>query len=264
MPDAPRNMKITILGTGASSGIPTISCQCATCKSSDWRDKRLRCSVLIETAETTLVIDTSPDFRQQALRNYMTKLDAVLYTHHHFDHIGGFDDIRAFNYKQRKPIPLYLTEKTLKELRRTFIYAFETPEQIGGGVPQVEINTIEDKPFKIKDLTITPLPLKHGKLDVLGFRVGAFAYCTDANYIPEKTLDLMRDLDWLVLDALRFEPHSTHFCLDEAIEVARGIAPSKTYFTHMAHQIKHAECEKRLPKNMFFAYDQLVLNAENE
>lgn len=247
-----------MLGTGTSSGVPTISCNCATCQSDDPRDKRLRCSVMIEYNDTRLVIDTSPDFRQQMLVNKVMKIDGVVYTHHHFDHIGGFDDLRAFNYTSRKPIPLYLNEKTYKELRRTFLYAFEQPEQIGGGVPQININLIDREKFQVGEITLQPVPMLHGKLEVLGFRIGNFAYCTDTNFIPEESFSLLENLDVLVIDSLRYHPHSTHYCLEESLAAIQRINPKKAYLTHIAHQIKHSDIEKVLQPNIRAAYDGLT------
>jgi phosphoribosyl 1,2-cyclic phosphate phosphodiesterase len=258
MSDNPR-LKFTVLGSGTSSGIPTISCQCPTCTSTDQKDKRLRCSLLVESENTTVVIDTSPDFRQQMLRAGVNKLDAVIYTHHHFDHIGGFDDIRAFNYTSRQPMKIYAMEKTHNELKRTFIYAFEVPEQMGGGVPMVEVDHIDDCKFRIGDIDIIPLFLLHGRLEVLGFRIGNLAYCTDTNYIPEESIKKLKGVEVLIIDALRYTPHSTHFNVEEAVRAARRINPDITYLTHIAHQIKHRECEHELPEDIKIAYDGLEI-----
>jgi phosphoribosyl 1,2-cyclic phosphate phosphodiesterase len=251
--------RFTILGSGTSSGIPTIACNCPTCTSIDTRDKRLRTSLLIETETTTILIDTSPDFRQQMLTNNVQKLDAVLFTHSHFDHIGGFDDLRAFNYKTRKPVDIYVNEDTLAKLKRTFFYAFEPPEQLGGGVPVVKINFIGAEPIQIGDLTIIPIPLLHGKLSVLGFRIGTFAYCTDTNLIPDESMKLLEGVEILVLDALRYHSHPTHFTIDEAVEVSRKLKPKMTYLTHIAHEVKHREAEELLPENVRIAYDGLLI-----
>jgi len=250
-----QKIKFTILGSGTSSGVPTIACECPTCKSDDIKDKRLRCSLLIESPDVTIVIDTSSDFRQQMLNYNVKKLDAVIYTHHHFDHIGGFDDLRAFNFKMDKPISIYASEITFNHLKRVYDYAFSEPEQIGGGVPAIDMNVISNQKFKIKDIEITPIPLFHGKLGVLGFRIGNFAYCTDTNLIPNESLDLLKDLNTLVLDGLRIEKHPTHFTIKEAIEIIDILKPKKSYLTHICHSLKHCETEKNLPQNVYLAYD---------
>ncbi|MFP4370494.1 MAG: MBL fold metallo-hydrolase [Candidatus Kapaibacterium sp.] len=252
-------LKFTVLGSGTSSGIPTISCNCETCTSADPRDKRLRCSLLVESPSTSIVIDTSPDFRQQMLRCGVKKLDAVIFTHHHFDHIGGFDDIRAFNFTSGNRMPIFLNEKTFKELKRTFIYAFEEPEQRGGGVPLIDINILNGCKFSVGDIELIPIPVLHGKLVTLGFRIGRMAYITDVNNIPPESMKNLKGLKYLIIDALRFNPHPTHFCVDEATNAALMIGAEITYFTHMAHQIKHEELESKLPENIFLAYDGLVL-----
>lgn len=250
-------MRFTLLGTGTSSGVPTISCNCNTCTSDDIRDKRLRTSLLVESDTTTVIIDTSPDFRQQMLNYNIKKLDGVIFTHHHFDHIGGFDDIRAFNYTSKKFVPIYLTETTLAKLKRTFFYAFEDIEQLGGGIPLIDINIIDTEKFRIGDIIFEPIKLMHGKLEVLGFRINNFAYCTDTNFIPPESLSKLKDLDILILDALRYTKHTTHFNLEEGIETAKIIGAKKTYFTHIAHQIKFDECQPTLPETMFLSYDGL-------
>lgn len=251
--------KITFLGTGTSSGVPTISCHCPVCKSNDCKDKRLRSSVLIESESTEILIDTSPDFRQQMLTYDIEGLDAVLYTHHHFDHIGGFDDLRALNYTSHQAMPIYLMKETFEKIKRTFFYAFEELEQIGGGVPIVKANFISDKIFKIGDIEIQPIPLIHGKMEVLGFRIDDFAYCTDTNFIPPQSYSYLSTLKYLVLDALRYNEHPTHFSLSEAIDESKKINAKHTYFTHIAHEIMYSECNKDLPANMNLAYDGLVL-----
>lgn len=252
-------MKVTVLGSGTSSGVPTIGCNCPACTSSDPRDNRLRASVMIESGKSRIVIDTSPDFRQQMLRHNVSNVDAVLFTHYHFDHIGGFDDLRGLNFVTHKSIPVYADEKTFKHIKRAFSYAFETPEQLGGGVPKTDVNFIDDKDFVIKDINIQPLHLKHGILNVLGFRIGSFAYCTDTNFIPEETYGKIQNLDILIIDALRYHKHPTHFTVEEALKEIEKIKPKKAYLTHIAHQILHEECEKMLPDNVKLCYDGLII-----
>mgnify|MGYP006285209163 CR=1 FL=1 len=256
------NLRFTVLGSGTSSGIPTIGCKCSTCASDDPKDKRLRTSLLVESPTTTVVIDTSPDFRQQMLASGVSKLDGVVYTHHHFDHIGGFDDIRAFNYATRRSMPVYINKKTFAELKRTFIYAFETPEQLGGGVPMIDIRFIDHETFSIGDIHFQPLSLYHGKFEILGFKIGNLAYCTDTNFLPGETIEMISGIDYLILDALRFTEHPTHFSLDQAIDVSRKVNASETCFIHMAHQIRHEEIDPGLPEGINLAYDGLVLNGK--
>lgn len=252
-------MVFTVLGSGTSSGVPTVSCMCSTCTSTDVKDKRLRTSLLVQSETTTVLIDTTPDLRQQMLQHKVRKLDAVIYTHYHFDHIGGFDDLRAFNYTSQKPMSIYLNDKTLAHLKRTFFYAFEEPEQTGGGITAVDIHLIETEKFTIGDIEFIPILLKHGVLDVLGFRIGDFAYCTDTNFIPDFSLKKLEGVKYLILDALRHTSHPTHFSLKEAILEVYKIHPTKAYFIHLAHQIKHSEVSPNLPQGIFLSYDGLKI-----
>jgi phosphoribosyl 1,2-cyclic phosphate phosphodiesterase len=248
-------LKFTLLGTGTSSGVPTISCKCDTCLSDDPRDKRLRCSLLIESETTSIVIDSSADFRQQMIKHQVDKLDGVVYTHHHFDHISGFDDIRAFNFTSKKPIPIFLNKKTLEAMKNVFSYAFGKAEQIGGGVPEMIVNTLGYDNFKIGDIELQIIPMMHGNLEVYGFRIGNFAYCTDTNSISDESIAKLKDLDVLILDALRITPHPTHFNLEQAIEMAQKINAKQTYFTHISHNLKYDLVNPTLPENMSLSYD---------
>jgi phosphoribosyl 1,2-cyclic phosphate phosphodiesterase len=253
-------VEIVILGSGTSQGIPAIGCRCATCTSTDPRDMRLRPSVLIRTSGTTFLIDTSSDFRQQMLRHDITRIDAVLMTHAHFDHIGGFDDLRQFNYLQKGLVPLYGNPATLEHIEQTFRYAFGHAMQEGGGVPQVTLTTLEPGLSRdIAGVTVLPLNVMHGVLPILGYRIGGVAYITDTNFIPEETLSMLDGLDLLILDALRHTPHPTHYCLEESIAVARRIGARRTCFTHIAHNIMHKRDSGLLPEGMEFCFDGMML-----
>jgi phosphoribosyl 1,2-cyclic phosphate phosphodiesterase len=256
-------VSITMLGTGTSQGVPAIGCRCETCRSNDARDTRLRPSVLLGAGGTTILVDTSSDFRQQMLRHGVHRIDAVLYTHHHFDHIGGFDDLRQYNYLQKTAMLVFGLEETLEELRTTFRYAFGGAAQMGGGVPSAILSIVSGgTSFSIDAVTITPIPVMHGVLPVLGYRIGDVAYITDTSYIPERSFDLLEELDVLVLDALRQQDHPTHFNLEEAIATARRIGARRTYFTHIAHDIMHGRDSILLPENMEFSYDGLVITSQ--
>ncbi len=253
-------MQFTVLGTGTSTGVPSVACECATCTSTDPRDKRLRTSLLVRSEKTTVVVDTSMDFRQQMLRHNVMEIDAVVFTHHHFDHIGGFDDIRPYNFRSRRPMQVYAMAETLDVLESTFPYAFGKVSSTGTSVPSIEVTIIDDEPFTVGDIEITPIPLRHGpELRVNGYRFGDVAYCTDTNHIPPSSMDLLHGLDTLILDGLRWNPHPTHFTVEEAIAVADALQPRITYLTHIAHQLKHAETEAQLPDHVRIAVDDLTL-----
>jgi phosphoribosyl 1,2-cyclic phosphate phosphodiesterase len=261
---APVPARVTMLGTGTSHGVPVIGCNCVTCRSTDTRDRRLRPSIFIEVPDRArILVDTAIDLRQQALMNGITRVDAVLFTHSHADHILGLDDLRGFNRLQGSPIPAYADHATWEQIRRQFSYVFEGPLQMGGGVPQITTNEIKGT-FFIRGIKIVPVPLWHGKLPILGFRLGNFAYLTDCNRIPDESFALVEGVDILVLDALRDEPHETHFTLGEAVAVVTQIAPQRAYFTHMTHDLPHAKTNARLPDGVELAYDGLVLDIEVE
>ena len=254
-------MKITFLGTGTSQGIPVITCDCVVCRSDDFRNKRLRVSVLIETADKTIVIDSGPDFRYQMLRANVQDLDAILYTHEHKDHVAGLDDIRPFNYLLKKNIDVYATERVQHSLRKEFSYIFAEVKY--PGLPQIEMHSISDEGFAIGSTPIIPLNIMHYKLPILGFRIGDFTYITDAKTVPEDTVEKIRGTKILVINALQKEHHISHFTLDEAVEFARKIGAEATYFTHMSHNLGlHEDVEKELPKNIKLAYDGLTLFCE--
>ena len=252
-------MKLTFLGTGTSTGVPSIGCECETCKSDDARDNRLRVSVVIEHGGQTVLVDTSSDFRQQALRFGLKRLDAVLVTHCHADHIFGLDDIRPLNFRFGA-LGVYANERAWVDIKRIFKYIFE-PSHFGGGLPQVIPNIVTPgAAFCIgEELVITPLEVIHGRLPVMAYRFNDFAYLTDLSEIPEKTMARLRDLDVLVLDCLRFTEHPTHLWVDKALEFVDVLKPRRTFFTHIAHDIKHARDSKYLPAGVEFAYDGLVI-----
>lgn len=252
-------MKVTFLGTGTSQGVPVIGCDCAVCTSPDKHDTRLRTSVLIETPETNIVIDTGPDFRYQMLRANVRKLDAIIFTHGHKDHVAGLDDVRAYNYFQQQPMEIYANAHTQEIIHREFEYVFNN--KFYPGIPQLSINTIDSEPFEVGGITIIPIKVMHYKLEVLGFRIGDFTYITDANQIAPPEIDKARGSKALVLNALRHEQHISHFSLQEAIDMACEIKPEQTYFTHMSHQIGlHLEIDSHLPPGIRLAYDGLSID----
>ena len=255
-------MKFTLLGTGTSTGVPSIGCECETCASVDERDKRLRVSVLVEHGGQTVLVDTSSDFRQQALRAGLKHLDAVLVTHCHADHIFGLDDIRPLNFRYGA-LGVYANERAWRDIRRIFNYVFE-PTYFGGGLPQVLAHTVyHGAPFCLgAGLEVTPVEVIHGRLPVVGYRFNDFAYLTDLSEIPPASLELLRGLDVLVLDCLRIRPHPTHLWLERALEYVSELRPRRTYFTHIAHDIKHARDSALLPEGVEFAYDGLVVSDE--
>jgi phosphoribosyl 1,2-cyclic phosphate phosphodiesterase len=255
-------MKLTFLGTGTSTGVPSIGCECETCTSEDTRDKRLRVSVVIEHAGQSVLIDTSSDFRQQALRYGLKQLDAVLITHCHADHIFGLDDIRPLNFRYGA-LGVYANDRAWVDIRRIFKYIFE-PSHFGGGLPQVVPHSVVSAaPFCLGgDLVITPLEVIHGRLPVMAYRLNDFAYATDLSEIPPATIDELQGLDALVLDCLRFTEHPTHLWLDKALAYIDRIKPQRTYLTHMAHDVRHGRDSARLPPGVEWAYDGLVVSDE--
>jgi len=249
-------MKVTFLGTGTSQGVPIIACNCVVCKSTDLKDNRLRCSILISFEGKNIVIDTGPDFRQQMLRNHIKHLDAVLFTHEHKDHVAGLDDIRAFNYFQSKHMDVYLSSYVEAALKREFAYIFI--EDKYPGIPLLNLHRIENNEFEIFGVTFLPVEVKHYKMPVFGYRFADFAYITDAKTIDKIELDKLFGLKYLVINALRHETHISHLTLNEALEIVDYLKPEQTYLTHISHQLGlHQEVSKTLPKNVSIAYDGL-------
>ncbi|SFB43976.1 MBL fold metallo-hydrolase [Algoriphagus aquimarinus] len=254
-------MKVTFLGTGTSQGVPVIGCECNVCKSLDFRDKRFRSSVHLQIGKLSLVIDTGPDFRSQILRAGITTLDAVLFTHEHKDHTAGLDDIRPFNFKQQKDMPVFGKLQVLEQIKREFAYIFSGKRY--PGIPQVETIEIDEKPFTIEGITITPIPVLHYKLPIFGFRIGDFTYITDANYISDESLKLIEGTEILVLNALQKDPHISHFTLDEAVAMAQKIGAKETYFTHISHRLGLQDAiDQELPQGIALAYDGLQLTLD--
>jgi len=252
-------VKITFLGTGTSQGVPVIACECATCLSDDCHDKRLRASLLVETASNTIVIDAGPDFRQQMLSAGVKKLDAILLTHEHKDHIAGMDDLRAFNYKSQSAIDIYAEERVQNAVRKEYEYVFA--ENRYPGVPKMELHTIAGYNIDLNGDEIIPLRIFHYRLPILGFRIGEMAYITDANYIPEETREKIIGVKYLVINALRKEKHISHFSLGEALALIEQVSPRKAYITHIGHQMgRHADVNRDLPVNVTLAWDGLEVN----
>ena len=256
--------RVIFLGSGTSAGVPTIGCTCAVCLSTDPHDTRLRPSIYVDVpGRAGILVDTGTDLRQQALTNRINHVEAILYTHGHADHVMGLDEVRRYNWMQKAAIPCYASARTWEDLRQTFSYVFGPVLQEGGGVPQLEPHEV-DGPFEVKGVRIVPVPLWHGRLPILGYRFGNFAYLTDCNKLDDEAWPLVAGVDTLVIDALRWRPHSTHFSVSEALEAAARIGPRRTYFTHMSHELGHAETNARLPAGVELAYDGLVLDIEVE
>ncbi|HJQ99817.1 MAG TPA: MBL fold metallo-hydrolase [Candidatus Polarisedimenticolaceae bacterium] len=253
-------MIVTFLGTGTSTGVPVPTCDCAVCRSTDPRDKRLRPSVLLTWDDGVVLIDTATDLRRQALDHGLTRIDAILYTHAHADHIFGLDEIRLFNWRQRRSMPVFGSAVTLAAIRRTFWYVFEDVEA-GGGKPILDLHEI-DGPFTLLGREIVPVPLEHGRLPVTGWRIGGFAYLTDVSAIPPSSYPLLAGLDVLVISALRIRPHPTHMHLSRALEEVARIGAKRTLLTHIAHEIAHAEIDPTLPDGVRLAYDGLVVEVD--
>ena len=253
-------VKLTFLGTGTSQGVPVIGCECIVCQSADSRDKRLRTSVLIEHKHNTFVIDTGPDFRQQMLREKVKNLDAVIFTHEHKDHIAGLDDVRAFNFLLKKPMDVYATLRVQNAIKHEFAYAFSGEKY--PGIPQINLHTISDQAFTIKDTDFLPIEVMHHKMPVKAFRVGNITYITDANFISPEEKEKIKGSEIIIVNALRKEEHISHFTLKEAVDLMFELKPKQAYFTHISHQLGlHAEIAKELPDWIQPAYDGLCVEA---
>ena len=255
---AARSFTITVLGSGTSVGVPTIGCGCAVCTSADPRDNRLRPSIIVNYDGRGILIDTSPDFRQQALRFRIPRVDAILFTHSHADHIMGLDDVRPFNFRQGGVIPIYGSEETLENIRNAFRYIFDAkkPES---SIPRLETNVLNGDSFEILGLDFTPIPLKHGRGTVYGFRFADAAYLTDHSEIPAESMEMLRGLDVLFLDALRYKPHPTHSTVEQSLKYVEELAPNRAYFTHICHDLQHRRAESMLPSHVRLAYDGMEI-----
>jgi phosphoribosyl 1,2-cyclic phosphate phosphodiesterase len=252
-------MKITVLGSGTSSGIPLIGCECPVCHSVDPRDNRLRPSVMVSFGEQNVVIDTATDFRTQALRAGIERVDAVLFTHAHADHIMGLDDVRPFNFKHRQRIPIYGATETMDTLRRVFHYIFDDRAHLTF-VPQLDLNVLNGQAFDLFGLSFQPIPVMHGDTKIYGYRFGNAAYLTDHSEIPDSSMEMLHDLDVLFLDALRHKPHPTHSTVQTSIETVNRLKPQRAYFTHISHDLQHAVTQAELPPGIYLAYDGLVID----
>lgn len=253
-------MKVTVLGSGTSQGVPIITCDCDVCHSTDPRDRRLRTSILIETDETTICVDAGPDFRYQMLRANVKKLDAILITHEHKDHIGGLDDARPLIFVQKKPMTIYASREAQEEIKREYSYAFANEDERYPGAPAFELIDINEEPIKINDLTIEPIKLKHFILTSYGFRINNFAYVTDLSELSEEAFRKLENVEYLIIEALRKKEHYSHINLSQAIDIAQRLNVKKAWFTHVSHDMgKAADVNPTLPQNMMLAYDGLEI-----
>lgn len=253
---------LTILGSGTSTGVPLIGCKCSVCRSKNPKNRRTRASAWIQTQGKSFLIDTSTDLREQALRERIQKVDAVLYTHPHADHISGIDELRCYNFLQKSTIPVYANEWTRKDLESRYSYIFSPQPVEGGGIPQLHIKKIQNsRMFKIQGVPIQPIPLQHGSREIYGFRIGPVAYVTDCSYIPAESIRRLRGLSVLVLDCVRIKPHRTHLNLERALETASELQARKTFLTHLGHDFDESKWSRKLPPGIALAYDGLKIRA---
>ena len=251
-------MKITLLGTGTSQGVPVIACNCEVCLSNDYRDNRLRSSVMVEIDNKTIVIDTGPDFRQQMLREKVQKVDAVIFTHEHKDHVAGMDDVRAYNHKWKQDVQVYCSNRVEEALKREYHYIFSGDNY--PGIPKINMNIIDNNEFDISGVKIIPISVLHYKMPVFGFRIKNFVYLTDVSFIPEDEKYKLKDLDLLIIDSLRKKKHISHFNLEESLDLINEVKPKRSLFTHISHYMgKHKELTQELPKNIAPGYDGQVI-----
>ncbi|HSS79509.1 MAG TPA: MBL fold metallo-hydrolase [Thermoanaerobaculia bacterium] len=254
------SFRVTMLGSGTSTGVPVIGCTCAVCRSENPKNKRWRVGLKLEIGDRIALVDTPTDLRAQGLRFGLPRVDAVLFTHAHADHVFGLDDVRIFNFRQRTAIPCYGSEATLARIRQMFAYVFEAGQE-GGGKPQLELIPVE-APFELLGLTVVPVPVWHGSLAVYGYRIGSFAYVTDTNRIPDDSFSLLAGVETLILDALRYRPHPTHFSFEEALAAAARVGAKRTIFTHITHEVDHDSLAMQLPPGVELGYDGLAFDAE--
>jgi phosphoribosyl 1,2-cyclic phosphate phosphodiesterase len=250
--------KITVLGSGTSVGVPTIGCHCDVCTSKDSRDKRLRPSILVSYEDRNVLIDTTPDLRTQALRAHIDRLDAVIFTHSHADHLMGLDDVRPFNFRQKGQIPIFAAPDTMAAIQRCFQYVFEGGKR-ETNVPKLDARVLDGSPFDVFGMEFRPIPILHGAQTIYGFRFGSAAYLTDHSEIPESSMEMLHDLDVLFLDALRYKPHPTHSTVERSVQTVGQLAPRRAWFTHICHDLGHERAESMLPPHIRLAYDGLEI-----
>ena len=252
-------MDILFLGSGTSTGVPSLCCDCDVCRSTDPKNKRLRSSILVRNENNNLLIDTSTDLRQQCLVNNITNINHVLYTHHHADHVHGIDELRSFNFFNNTVIPCYGNKNTIEKIKKNFNYIFNGTTQVGGGLPNLTLHTINGEVFTLGEVCITPLNIIHGKLEILGYKLNNCAYITDCSGIPNETKRQLKNLDILILNALGFDPHPTHFSLNQSLDAVAELKPKRAIFTHINHKFDHAKVMAKLPKGVELAYDGMTI-----